>query len=364
MDQDLITSLVEELHVSEDLARIAVMESQGQLELAREILQGLLPRYLFIKAQFIPKRSSGNGGLIFILVEKGASRFTIFKTIFESDRDWINKVNVRRSPALYNKIFEDYFQKNVSGRRMFDAQQLKDRLSSKLNPGGLQYLFDLWNCPKTEVIENSNPLDTYHKPGDILHMLINTVLGEILVEKITVTIDYDFYTEMQFGPVREKLGLAPTDSGRHAGTNAKKLNKGLKVFLKGRFAIDAVNGTPVHALETYDSVFCEIMDRSDISVSVARLIGAYKQGLWMPVKGKITEISEGIGDRKKYRVMVTPGVYVDVLSFTDLLVRTADFSSKEKVRPSSQSPEEFNPLPLLIAVVLLALLVISLILAR
>lgn len=364
MDQDLVTSLVEELHVSEDLARIAVMESQGELEMAREILQGLLPKYLFIKAQFMTKRSDGNGGLIFILVEKGASRFRIFKTIFESDPEWVSKVNVRRSPAIINKIFEDYFGEHVSGRRAFDAQQLKDRLSSKLSPGGLQYLFDLWDCPKTEVIENSNPLDTYHKPGDILYMLISTILAEILVEKIALSIDYDFYTEAQFGPIREKLGLASKDSGSYSLNGAKKLREGLKVYLKGRFAIDAVNGTPVHALETYDSVYCEIMDRSDVSVAVARLIGAYKQGLWIPVKGKITEISEAIGDRKKYRVMITPGVYVDVLSFTDLLVRTADFGPRERVQRSSDGSEEFNPLPLLIAVVLLALLVISLLLAR
>jgi hypothetical protein len=364
MDQDLVTSLVEELHVSEDLARIAVMESQGELELAREILQGLLPRYLFIKAQFVPKRSGANGGLILILVEKGASRFTVFKTIFESDRDWLNGVNVRLSPAILNKVFEDYYKEHTGGHRMFDAQQLKDRLAAKLNPAGLQYLFDLWDCPKTEVIENSNPLDTYHKPGDILHMLLLTVLGEILVEKISLTIDYDFYTEAQFGPIREKLGLAPKDSGRNSLSGPKKLREGLKVYLKGRFAIDAVNGTPVHALETYDSVYCEIMDRSDVSVSVARLIGAYKQGLWLPVKGKITEISEAIGDRNKFRVMVTPGVYIDVLSFTDLLVRTADFGPRERVQRSSDSTEEFNPLPLLIAVVLLALLVMSLLLAR
>jgi len=364
MDQDLVTSLVEELRVNEDLARIAVMESQGELRKAREILQGLLPRYLFIKARFAPKRSAGNGGLIFILVEKGATRFTIFRTIFESDRDWVSGVNVRSSPAVFHKVFEDYFRENVGGRRLFDSRQLKERLSAKLNPAGLQYLFDLWDCPKTEVIEDSNPLDSYRKPGDILHALLSAVLGEILVEKTTLTVDYDFYTEAQLSGISEKLGLGPMVAAKASARAEKKQKAGLKVYLKGRFALDPVRGTPVHSLETNDSVYCEIMDRSDVAVSVARLIGAYKQGLWLPVKGRIIEISEAIGDRSRYRVMVAQGVYVDVLSFTDLLARTVDFSPKDRISRSSENSEEFNPLPLLIAVVLLALLIISLLLAR
>ena len=127
--------------------------------------------------------------------------------------------------------------------------------------------------------------------------------------------------------------------------------------LKGQFNIDPVNGTAVHSLRVGDSVYCEIIDRKDVSVSVGRLIGAYKQGLWLPIKGRILEVTEAVGDRRRFNLILARGIYIDVLSFSDILVRTTELRPRERVREAQPNQDQSSSLPLLVAVVLLAALV-------
>jgi len=358
-----VTTLAEELHVSPDLARMAVNEASGELEQAREILVSMLPKYLAIKVKFISRRQNGITGLIFIVMQKKVDRFLIFRTVSESNREWVKPIKVHRPPDTFFRTIKDYFDSRSTSLHLFDAQKLKDGIASRLSPSGLQYLFDLWDIPKHDIIPEGDPVEQFQKPGDILYNVFTSALEDIMVDKVQVEIDYDFYTETQFAPFKESLGLV-RPSERKKEQAEKEESAGLKVCLKGQFIIDPVAGTPVHEIDKGMVVYSDILDRSDVAVSIGRLIGAYKKGLWLPIRGRVVEAIDATGDRKKFQVKVSSGVYIDILSLKGIKVRTTKLSSRQRVEKAQETKGDASMTPLLIAVSLMAFLIIVLLMLR
>ena len=86
MSEEIVTSLVDEMHVTEELARSAVLQADGELDKARSILDGMVARYLLIQASFVSLKSrDSGGGLIYLIAEKGASDFILFKPITNNE---------------------------------------------------------------------------------------------------------------------------------------------------------------------------------------------------------------------------------------------------------------------------------------
>jgi hypothetical protein len=138
----------------------------------------------------------------------------------------------------------------------------------------------------------------------------------------------------------------------------------LKVYLKGQFLIDPIEGVLVHELQLNDMVYFELTDRSDVAVTVGRLLGAYKKGLWLPVKGKIIEIQDATGGRKKFRLKAAKGVFIDVLSIGDVKIRTLNLSTRERIAKGQELKADTSMIPILIAVSLLAFLIVVLMMLR
>ena len=168
MDPEMASSLAEEMRVSEDLALMAVQEAEGELEKARDILNDLLPKYLAIKAKFMSSRSRGICGLVFIVIKKQAGNFLIFRTLSDGNRDWVSTVRVHRGPEMFFRTIKDYFDARSTSLLLFDAQKLKDGIQSRLSSASLQYIFELWDEPKTEIVPDSAPTEAFKKPGEIL----------------------------------------------------------------------------------------------------------------------------------------------------------------------------------------------------
>jgi hypothetical protein len=363
MNRKSVDSLAQELRVSEDLAHMALSEAQGELEKARAILKDLLPRYLTVKVRYLAVKGDGGGGLIFLCMEKDSPEMLIFDTIVESDRAWVKSTRVHWSSDLFYRLFRDYFHENTTGSKVFDAQRLRQALSARISPAQLMPLFELWDQPKREIIPEARMVEEPTHPGSILHSLFAAALGDALVEKVVVDLDYDFYSNQQFEVIRRSLGLIPPKP-KQAAPAAVEERERFKLFLKGQFVIDPVNGVAVSDLEIGDSAYCDILDRSEVSLSAARLIGAYKRGLWMPVRGRVVEINRAIGERRRIRLKLAPGIYLDVLSFDSLLVRVNELTPKERLMKAEEGPHEDGPLPLLIAVVLVAVLILALLILR
>lgn len=364
MDRKPVDSLAQELRVSQDLAHMALSEAQGELEKARSILRNLLPRYLTVKVRYLTVKSDGGGGLVFVCMEKDTGQFLIFKTIVESDRDWLKKTRVQWSSDLFYRLFRDYFREHSSGTKVFDSQKLKQALSSRISAALLRPLFEQWDRPKRDIIPESRAAEEPTHPGSVLQALFASALADALVEKVSIDVDYEFYNTQQFEAIRRNLGLITPQPKKSSERAAGEEKERFKIFLKGQFVIDPVNGAAVSDLEIGDSAYCDILDRSEVSLSAARLIGAYKRGLWMPVRGRITEINKAIGERRRIRLKLAQGVYLDVLSFDSLLVRVNELTPKERVLRAEESPHEDGPLPLLIAVVLVAVLILALMILR
>jgi hypothetical protein len=361
MDSNLTSSLIEELHVSEDLARFAANEAEGELKKAREILLNLLPNYLFIKVRFLSSRPNGNGGLIFLLAKKGSSDFLQFRTIFESNRDWLKTISVNISPEEFFYLVKIYFDQHPSSLAVYDSQKLKNSIASQLSPAALQYLFSMWDSPKTSMGSEENPTETFANVGLVLRSTINDILNDILVDRVTLDLDYDFVTQSRFNEISTRLGLLnPEVSSKEEVATVEDQPKKdrMKVFLKGKFVIDPVSGIPVKQLQVGNSVVCSIVERSDIAVVVGRLVGAYKEGAWIPIKGEIIEIEDGEAGNRRVKIKIAQGVCVELLSFKEIMVRTSEVSPEEAIATIKSSGNPINVMPILIAVVLLAILII------
>ncbi len=366
MDQEMITSLAEELKVSKDLARMAINEAAGELTKAREILDALIPQYLCIKAQFHSQRSKGGSGLVFIIKKKNAHKFLIFRTIYEKNREWAKNFSVHRPPDVFLRIIKDYFEIHSGDMPLFDAQKLKDGLAPLQDAVTLQHLFELWDNPKTNDADTADTKQSLSNPGSILKNLISSVLNEALVDTVNLELDYDFYSDSQFNAIRENFGLlsdTPDEEKNEELTEEKEKDE-IKVYLKGRFMLDPVNGIPVHELNIGDTVYIEILDRTQVAKIVGEVIGAYKSGYWLPIRGKISETDEAVGDSTKFRLHVGHGAYVNVISINDLKVRSFHLTFRERITKAQEDSSNTSMTPILVAVALLAFLIMVLLMLR
>ncbi len=370
MDQETVTNLAEELCVSKDLARVALVRAEGELEKARRILTGMLPRYLFVKVKFSIQQMDGDTGVIFLCVERGAKRFAILRTIVERDPECVQGINVYSAPEVFYRLVQEHVEGARQVSSIHDSNALREEILSRIGPARFQDLFATWDKPKsnydevTEFEENevgeSGPRDI----GAILNSMFLASLGDIFYKLIRIELDYDFCTIEQYKAVRGKHGTKPT-SGQESVAGHTKDEEQFRLYLRGRLAIDPTNGIEVDALEIGDIAYCEIVDRSEVAITAARLIGAYKQGLWRAVRGRIMEVDELENDRTRFRLALARGVFLDTIVFNDLNVRCTDYKVENRTEVSVEEEEPMtSPLPLLIGVVLVAVLVMMFLMMR
>ena len=361
MENGIVTVLASEMEVNEDLALKAVIEAEGDIDKARKIVQDLIPQFLFIKLKFTTNRKK-QAGLVFLLAEKRRPEFVLFRTIAETDVFWVDSQSVSISPVDFFNMVKRYFTEKTTGSKLFDSQQLREAISKKLNATAVQYLFSLWDQPKSQYLsEEVPPEETFHQVGQILGNLFNKVLEDILIDRIKLDLDYDFMTRNEYDKVAPSLGLEPeVDKGEQADAVPVQSEK-LKVCLKGQFVIDPVHGILVQELAVGDKAYVEIIDFSELAVSVGRLIGAYKMGMWRPVRCKVEEITKLTGERWKYRLKVTKGIFIETLSDENILVRTKTYAKEIPPLKVAENQGEISFIPLLagiiVAIVLIMLIV-------
>ncbi|MCX6646240.1 MAG: hypothetical protein NTY09_07775 [bacterium] len=361
MEDGIVTCLANEMDVTEDLALIAVTEANGEIDKAREIVKGLIPRYLFIKVKFIAIRKE-QAGLIFLLTEKGRPDFILFRAIAETDTAWVNSHPVNVPPANFFNTIRKYFTEQTTGPKLFDSQQMRAEIAKRLNASALQYLFSLWDQPKTELIPESIPSEEVtNQVGPIINDLISRLLEDIFIDKIKVDLDYDFMTDKNFRTIAQELGLETTTYSAVLSQEDPEHAEGLKVSLKGQFMIDPVNGIPSQELKVNDSAYVEVLDRSELGVSIGKLIGAYRMGMWRPVRCRIEEIVQLTGERWRFRLKVTKGIFVDVLSYENILVRNKPYTRRITPVKAAEEKSEMNFMPLLVGIVVMIAIIVLLV---
>lgn len=363
-----IAALAEELHVSEDLANMVVIESEGELEKARTILQNMMPKYLVIKVRFESPKPAGGSGIILVIIKKDVKKFVLFRAVYDDDRSWADDINVHQPADVFLKLIRNYFSSRPTTSRFFDAEKLRKGLGPLQDIEALQYLFELWDRPKVEVVELPNPTTEFKDPGAILTGLFKKTISDALLDNMEVDLDYDFYTEGQFEAISQMLGLKLTNrTGTQDDESESKSGEhesGFKVYLRGQFVIDVINGVTVQQLETGDKVYCEITDKTAVAITVGKMIGAYKRGLWLPIRGTITDIKATSSDRKLITIAVAKGIFVNVLTMDDIKVRTFGMSTEDRITEAQEKTSDTSMVPLLIGVGLLAFLILVLMMLR
>jgi hypothetical protein len=352
MEEGIVTSLAKEFNVKEDIVRLAVDEANGEIDGARKIILELMPRYLAIKARFISGRRT-NAGLIFILTEKGRSDFVLFRVIFETDLEFISSIPLSLPSVDFFDEIRQYFNEHSAGFKVYDSQKLRTGISKKLSGTALNYLFDLWDEPEIQVISENEPDGSYNQVGPILTQLLEAIIGEIIVDRANVELSYEFISESDFQANSGRFGLENESVDKKDSKGESTASAGLQVYLVGRFVIDPVEGSLVKEIEVGEKAYVEILDRSDVAVTIGRLIGAYKLGFWRPIRATVVDIAPLTGERRKVRLKVAKGIYVNVLSFNDILVRTKRTVRSEIPLPEKAVPDILGIFPILIGLVVI-----------
>jgi hypothetical protein len=365
MDPETITAFAREMSITEDLAGMAMSEAGGVLEQARAIVLEMLPKFLFIKIKFLSQKSDGSGGLIFLCAEKDKPGYLINQAIVDSNRDWIRSVVVHRQPEIFQRLFADFFREH-KGHQLYDCQKLKDDLGGRIRPADFQFAFDSWGSPgKGDTPGQEGGPDSISAK---IAGMFAFILSDLMVQTVDVTASFDLYTTSQFEAAQEALGLVKPEAkevpSQAAETHEQEEESSLRVTLKGRFMIDPVDGILLSEINVGDKVYCEIVDRSDIAVAVARHIGAYVRGTWYPTVGEVMEFKDHVGDRRQYRLRLSQGVYIDALSFTGFKVRTRSMSFREVALKAREPSSAISFVPLLVAAFIVVILMVSLMMSR
>ncbi|MFH1675727.1 MAG: hypothetical protein ABIC40_01795 [bacterium] len=363
MDSDKSDSLLQSAEDNENqLSDDAVSTSETPVAMpAAQSNRGLT--HLLVKIKFIPLRRTGNAGLIFFCVEKGRDSFLILRTLVHIDTEWIENISISESAFDFYSIIKNFLNSVRSASSLYDAQVLKNGFLDKVSPSIFQGLFELGNSQVyTSNDENSPAAGKSQAVTLALTTIINAILPEIFVEKLNFEFDYEFADEPTFDDMREKFELNPRFSPSKFD---RKLDpERFKLYLKGQFVIDPVSGVAASNLEPGNEIYVEITDRSDVALAAAKMVGAFKSGLWLPIRGLIVEVHDLIGDRRRFRLRLSPGIYLDVLSFSSILVRNNDLSLTERL----ERAEELNPLagtlPLLVSVLLVAVFILAILVLR
>jgi hypothetical protein len=362
-------TLARELNVSEDLAKSAVLEANGALGKARAILLELLPRYLFVKVRFLSTKTDGKAGLAFLCLEKGSDDFLLFDLIVESNREWLKGIGIQRSPDTFYRHLKDYHRENINGPMAHESSRMNQELRLKLQPQVFKFVFDKWEQPKQDLVAESGHSKEAIHPAALLAFIIENMIADITVQKMSAEVDYDFLSVAQFGEISDELGLyvekpAAVQVVALPQVKPDREDEPFRIYFKGQFIIDPISGRLLEEVMVGDLLYCEIVDRSDMAVAAARLIGAYKRGLWVPVRGLVVDVQQMTGERRKYCLKLAPGVFVDVLSFTGVRVRTQPYAFPEVMNTIKEAQLTWSPAPVIFAAALVVLLVIALFLTR
>lgn len=387
MSPEPVTEPVEDLQVNETPEEAAPEQAEGEQSEAEVTPLDAGPKYLFIKVKFYVASSNGDGGLIFICVEKGSDTFNFFRSIVEPAPAWVDGISVQNSPESFHNLFRNYFDSPKLGSMAYDAGRLDEALQHIIKP--ISFFSFLETEESTEPVEEpegsdisdqpevsaeSEPVavETDHESGtdvqanvlEILHSMICAALEDFYMKRIEpLEVDCVFYTQMQYDEMLETLGLKPREKTKEEKIREEEASQVFKLYLKGRFTIDPVGGTPVQQLKAGDIVYCEIADRSEVAKSAAHSIGAYKRGLWLPIRGVILEITKSGDDHVRVRLKIGPGMYLDALAFASLRVRCRPLSIDGQIQEATSQVVASNPMSLVIGLVLIAVVVVVIVMA-
>ncbi len=374
MNEQEVIEQTDGINMSEELTESAAPQAGGESSDAGEAPDSMHPKYLYVKAKYIVSEFEGICGLIFLCLDKDGHGFSFIRTIAERNVEWINSINMSGSPETFYRIFNEQAKNPKQGSTLYEAKKITEGLTSQLKPSLFQEFFKIWQAFGSEsagtIPQNSSYSGTPEAGVDnIASALEETVrlsLEEVLLKRLEYfEADYNFLTSVHHDLMMTNLGLSTSEQADGSGKTGQVIEDTFKLYLKGNFLIDPAFGARVQDLEEGDFVYCEILDRSEVALSAARMIGAYKRGLWLPVRGRILEIEEKEDERCRFRLQLAKGVYLDTLSYINLRIRTEDYKSAAKRQlPEPETAAPTNSLALLVGVVLVAMLVMAFILMR
>lgn len=359
MIEDILHSLIEEFNIDSSLAMKAIEQSDGDHDSAREYLLLNYRKYFFMKVRYLEAKIDKGGGLILAAIERNAPGFLLLQTMVDSTGDFITAVNIISSPEIVNSLFHTFFATNPSASKFNDSNSLYESLLSNVNTAEFNGFFEFAVERKPDLAGNGVTATVAD--------FITRILEEILYRRVSVDADVEFLNQLEFDAIKSSLGFGSEDEEveqDESSAGAKtKAHPRFDVALKGHLIIDPINGQNVDDLSAGDPLYVDVVERSDTAVKVATALGFYRKGVWYPARGTILDLKEFEDGRKRFSVALARGVTVNVPAMKSIKVKT-NGEKKKVARRTGEGEDVSNPMPLLIAVILMAAFVVILLMIR
>lgn len=320
----LVQSLASEFGITEDTANACFIAASWDEEAARRVASLNRVQHLLINLRFTGKNPLLHGGIVSILLAHGEPEPEHLLGITIDGTEYIEDISPHFPPIDFIKAIL-YPPRRSRGHSTWLS--LKQSLILNMDSESVEALFSIGGEKTSEVDENGT-IQEYDPLKDAVSNLVKPVIDDLFLESIKLEISAEFLNGFQHDNLKLLLKEKdPEDEGlEETGTEKRQSRKPetFKVRLRGRLIIDPHKGVPVEDLEVGDTIICDIIDISSVAIEVAKMLGAYKRGIWFPIKGKIQSIDEGLSGTRRITLLAGRGIYILTTALSSVRVKVSE----------------------------------------
>jgi hypothetical protein len=350
--QQMVDLIASEFGMSESTARACLIAAGWDAAAAAKVAGLNRVDHLLINLRFMGKNPLPHGGLIAILLRRGSAKPERLIGLTLDGYEYIEDVSPYLPATDFIKsIVQPYKQQRENSPWYTLQQSILLNFSSE----SIGQLFKLMGDSRVSEFDSDGKLKEQNPLKDAVVRLIHSPIDDHFMESVKLETSIQPLNGFQYDNIKDLFTEESPPSGDAAGT--KKL--------KGQLVIDPHHGIRVEELKEGDTIICDIIDTSPLSVEVGKMLGIYRRGVWFPARGKIISIEDTLSGTKKITMRTGHGIYVVTTALgsvrikvgeneLDSILRRIEYQRDETVR----SAMSLLPLALVILGVALALTIL------
>ncbi len=361
----LVESLTSDFGIPEEAAEACLVAAGWELEAAKKVANLSRVQHLLVSIRFLGRNPLPHGGLISILLARGATEPEHIIGLTIDGYEYIEEISPHFPASDFIKAILYPPKRNRGDSTWLSVKQ---SIILSLTPEAVEELFSNGGGETIAEVSDEGTLLEHNPLKDAISELIKHHLDELFMESIKIEIAAEFLNGFQHDNL--KLLLSDETVEKDEDPEEKKPKPHLpdvafKVQLRGRLIIDPHQGVPVEDLQVGDTIICDIIDISSIATEVGKMLGAYKRGIWFPINGRIISLKEGLSGTKRIILVAGRGIYIVTSALNSVRIKVSEKEIDSILRRIEHQQEEsvrsvlgMLPLALIILGIALALTIL------
>lgn len=362
---ELVESLVSGFGIPKDTAEACLIATGWDIEAAKKVADLNRVQHLLINIRFLGKNPLPHGGLISILLSRGSREPEHIIGLTIDGYEYIDEISPHFPPADFIKAILYPPRRNRGDSTWLS---MKQSIVLNLTLEAVEGLFHTGGGETLVEVGDDGTLKEHDPLKDAVRELLKHLIDELFMESVKIEIAAEFLNGFQHDNLKLLLRdeTGETDEEPEEKESQSHLpDVGFKVQLRGRLIIDPHQGVLVEDLQVRDTIICDIIDISSIATEVGKMLGAYKRGVWFPIKGKIISIKDGLSGTKRINLIAGRGIYIVTSALSSVRVKVSEKEIDSILRRIEHQREEsvrsllgILPLALIILGIALALTIL------